>query len=273
MATATATAPIGTEHRPQQAPGEREDLSALWRNRSYEPARAALVKRFMPLARSLARRYERSSEPLDDLLQVASLGLLKAIDRFDPDRGNAFASFAVPTILGELRRYFRDCCWDVHVPRAAQERTLRLEQAQRRLTSDQGRPPSVAELARYLELDPEQVLDAMTAAQAYGALSLDQPCASRNGERSASYADLLGEPDERYALVDDGLTVAAALEHLPQRERLVLELRFAEDLTQSEIAQRIGVSQMQVSRLLRRALGQLRILTRAEVDGDAPTPV
>ena len=122
----------------------------------------------MPLARSLARRYERSSEPLDDLVQVAAVGLVKAVDRFDVDRGVAFASFAVPTILGELRRYFRDCCWDVHVPRGTQEHVLAIEAAQRRLTLDQGRSPSVAELAEYLELGLEQVLDALQAAQAYG---------------------------------------------------------------------------------------------------------
>jgi RNA polymerase sigma-B factor len=247
---------------------EDERIAALWAQRTSEPARAALVARFMPLARSLARRYERSSEPFDDLLQVASLGLLKAIDRFDPARGNAFVSFAVPTILGELRRYFRDCCWDVHVPRGAQERTLRLEEAQRRLTADRGRAPTVAELAQYLELDSEQVLDAMSAGAAYDAMSLDMPRPSASGEKAATYGELLGSPDERYALVEDSVVVAAALEHLAARERQVLALRFAEDLTQSQIAERIGVSQMQVSRLLRRALEQLRILTGAEAGAD-----
>jgi len=251
---------------------DRRELAALWRHRSDEAARAALVRRFMPLARSLARRYERSSEPLDDLLQVAALGLVKAIDRFEPDRGNAFVSFAVPTILGELRRYFRDCCWDVHVPRGTQERTLALEEAQRRLTSDRGRPPTVVELSQYLEIDGEQVLDAMAAAHAYGALSLDAPRASVNGDRPVSYAESLGELDERYALVEHGATVDSALRHIPARERLVLELRFAEDLTQSEIAERIGVSQMQVSRLLRHALEQLRILTRASDSGAGSDP-
>jgi RNA polymerase sigma-B factor len=247
----------GTEER------EALGLSALWRNRSDAAARAALVSRFMPLARSLARRYEHSSESLDDLLQVASLGLLKAIDRFDPDRGNAFVSFAVPTILGELRRYFRDCCWDVHVPRGAQERTLKLEDAERRLTADLGRAPTVGEIAQYLELETEQVLDALAASQAYGALSLDAPRSSVTGEPATTYAELLGEADDRYDLVEDRVTIARALEHIPARERLVLELRFVGDLTQSEIAERIGVSQMQVSRLLRHAIGQLRILARA----------
>jgi RNA polymerase sigma-B factor len=267
----------GAANRAQRAPvertrDEREDaqLELLWRDRSSEAARAALARRFMPLARSLARRYERSSEPFDDLVQVASLGLLKAIDRFEPARGNAFVSFAVPTILGELRRYFRDCCWDVHVPRGAQERTLRLEEAQRRLTADLGRPPSVAELAQYLELDAEQVLDALSAAQAYDAMSLDTPRPSGSGEQTTTtYAELLGSVDEGYELVDDSVTIAGALAHLPERERLVLSLRFGEDLTQSEIAERIGVSQMQVSRLLRRALEQVRIMTRAVPPPDA----
>jgi RNA polymerase sigma-B factor len=238
--------------------------SVLWRSRDKPAVRAELAEKFMPLARSLARRYERSSEPIDDLVQVASLGLLKAIDRFDPARGIAFASFAVPTILGELRRYFRDCCWDVHVPRGTQENALQIESAQRRLTVDWGRSPTVAEIAQYLELNVEQVLDAMQAAHAYGAVSLDAPRSSGNGEDAGTYADTLGDFDGCYELVDDGATIAGALKHISPRERTVLALRFGEDLTQSEIAERIGVSQMQVSRLLRHAIEQLRILARAE---------
>jgi RNA polymerase sigma-B factor len=248
------------------APGEARprDAAMLWRHRGDEAARAALVKQYIPLARSLARRYERSSEPLDDLVQVAALGLVKAIDRFDPARGVAFASFAVPTILGELRRYFRDCCWDVHVPRGTQEQALAVDAAQRRLTVDTGRAPSVAELAQYLELDVEQVLNAMQASQAYGTVSLDAPRSSASGEEAGTYADAFGELDDRYDLVVDGATIVGALKHISPRERTVLALRFREDLTQSEIAERIGVSQMQVSRLLRHALEQLRILARAE---------
>lgn len=253
--------------------GAERELARLWRRRGTDPAaRAALVDRFMPLARSLARRYERSSEPLDDLVQVASLGLVKAIDRFDPTRGNAFVSFAVPTILGELRRYFRDCCWDVHVPRGAQERALKLEEAQARLTADHGRSPTVAQLAQYLELDVEQVLDAMRAAQAYGVISLESPRTSASGDDAGTYGDSLGELDDRYALVEDGATIAGALKHLPARERKVLELRFAGDLTQSEIAACIGISQMHVSRLLRHALEQLRIMARVpDTDPDPST--
>jgi RNA polymerase sigma-B factor len=238
-----------------------------WR-RGDPHARAALVAEYMPLARSLARRYERSSEPLEDLVQVASLGLVKAVDRFDPSRGVAFASFAVPTILGELRRYFRDCCWDVHVPRGTQENVLAIEAAQRRMMLDKGRAPSVNELAEYLELDVERVLDALRAAQAYGTISLDAPRSSGAGEDGGTYAESLGDIDERYELVDGAATVASALRHIPQRERTVLALRFGQDLTQSEIAERIGVSQMHVSRLLRRALEQLRILVRVEDGAD-----
>jgi RNA polymerase sigma-B factor len=241
-----------------------------WR-RGDARARAALIEEYMPLARSLARRYERSSEPLEDLVQVASLGLVKAVDRFDPSRGVAFASFAVPTILGELRRYFRDCCWDVHVPRGTQEHVLAIEAAQRRLTLDNSRAPSVPELAQYLELDVEQVLNALRAAQAYGTISLDAPRSSSSGEDAGTYAESLGDIDERYELVDGAASIASALKHIPRRERTVLALRFGEDLTQSEIAERIGVSQMHVSRLLRRALEQLRILVRVEDDGDGAT--
>ena len=271
--TLTHTAPSRRRGaRPATNPASDRDLAALWRRRDDPAAQAALVERFMPLARSLARRYERSSEPLDDLVQVASLGLVKAIERFAESRGNAFVSFAVPTILGELRRYFRDCCWDVHVPRGAQERALKLEEAQYRLTGDLGRSPTAVELAQYLELDVEQVLDAMQASHAYGVVSLDSPRTSASGDEAGTVGDSLGEIDERYSLVEDGATIAGALKHLPARERRVLELRFGADMTQSEIAARIGVSQMHVSRLLRHALDQLRILTRAMPDEAEPGP-
>jgi RNA polymerase sigma-B factor len=194
-------------------------------------------------------------------MQVASLGLLKAVDRFDPSRGHAFASFAVPTILGELKRYFRDAGWSVHVPRGPQERALKVEEAQQRLTLKSGRAPTVDQIAQYLEMSTEDVLGALQAGQAYDALSLDAPRPSRDGGDADTYGDSLGCEDERYDLVDADVTVAEALRHLPERERRVLQLRFVEDLTQTEIANRIGVSQMQVSRLLRRSLEQLRELT------------
>src|SRR5438132_6544479 len=153
-----------------------EDVAELferWRRDGDPFAREALVRRFMPLARRLARRYERSSEPFEDLLQVASLGLLKALDRFDPKRGHPFSSFAVPTILGEMRRYFRDSAWSVHVPRGAQERALKVRDAQERLANERGRAPTVNQLAEYLELDLEEIIDALQAIQAYEGLPLD----------------------------------------------------------------------------------------------------
>ena len=243
--------------------GKGEDISQLferWQQHDDRSAREALVRRFMPLARSLARRYDRSSEPFEDLLQVASVGLLKALDRFDPERGYSFPSFAVPTILGEMRRYFRDCGWSVHVPRGDQERALKVREAQETLTHERGHAPTVNQLSVYLELDVEQVLDALQATQAYEALSLDAPRAGREDEVT-TLGDSMGGEDERYELVELDATIVSALEHIPARERKMLHMRFVGDLTQTEIATRLGISQMQVSRLLRRSLDQLRALT------------
>lgn len=233
-----------------------------WQQQGEHRARETLVRRFTPLARGLARRYDRSSEPLDDLLQVAMLGLLKAIDRFDPDRGNVFASFAVPTILGEMRRYFRDCGWGVHVPRGLQERTLKVSEAQETLTGDRGRSPTVSELANYLELSVEEVAEALQTARAYDVVSLDAP---RGGEDcdSCSLGESIGRTDSRYELIELDATICGALGELPWRERRILHMRFVEELTQTQIAERIGISQMQVSRLLRRSLERIRLLTDA----------
>lgn len=246
-----------------------DDLSQLfrrWQADRDESAREALVLRFMPLARNLARRYDRSSEPFDDLLQVASVGLLKALNRFDPERGFSFPSFAVPTILGEMRRYFRDCGWSVHMPRGDQERALKVREAQETLTAEHGRAPTVNQISVYLELDQEQVIDALQASQAYETLSLDAPRPGAEDD-TPSYGDSLGHDDERYELVELDATLVAALKHIPARERAMLRMRFVEDLTQTEIAQRVGISQMQVSRLLRRSLSQLRALTRDAAGG------
>jgi RNA polymerase sigma-B factor len=237
------------------------ELFARWQQRNDQSAREALVRRFMPLARSLARRYDRSSEPFEDLLQVASVGLLKALDRFDPERGYSFPSFAVPTILGEMRRYFRDCGWSVHVPRGDQERALKVREAQETLTNERGHAPTVNQLAVYLELDVEQVLDALQATQAYESLSLDAPRAGGEDE-ATTLGDAMGHEDDRYELVELDATIVSALQHIPPRQRAMLHMRFVGDLTQTEIAARLGISQMQVSRLLRRSLDQLRALTR-----------
>jgi len=241
---------------------ESSELFVRWQEQGDASAREELVEQFMPLVRSLARRYGRSAEPFEDLLQVGSLGLLKALDRFDPQRGYAFPAFAVPTILGEMRRYFRDCSWAVHIPRGDQERALRVRDAQERLTNERGRAPTVGQLAQYLELDIEEVIDALQALLSYETLSLDAPPPSAEAE-AATCGETLGHEDERYELVELDATVSAVLAHLPPRERLILRMRFVDDLTQTQIADRIGVSQMQVSRLLRQSLDRLRALTEA----------
>ena len=239
------------------------DSTALferWRVLGDRRARDELVERFLPLAHKLARRYIRSSEPYEDLVQVACLGLVKTVERFDPTRGYAFTSLAVPTILGELKRYFRDSSWALHVERGAQERARQIAAAQQAVSARTGRTPTVIELCEYLELTEEEVLDGLQTSEAYDAVSLDAPPAN-DGEGLASRLETLGEQDGQLALVDDAATIFAAARHLPMRERQVLYLRFGEDLPQTEIAQRIGVSQMQVSRLLRRSLHRLRELT------------
>jgi RNA polymerase sigma-B factor len=239
---------------------ENRELFVRWQRFGDQKARDELVSRFLPLARNLARRYAGAREPFDDLLQVASLGLVKAVDRFDVDRGAAFSSFAVPTILGELKRYFRDLGWSVHVPRGAQEQALKVQEAQERLTTRTGRPPTVNELAEYMERSVEDVLDALETAAAHHSASLDAP-RDEGDEESGTLVDMFGEADSRYELVNETVTISEAARQMSSRERRVLALRFVRDMTQTEIAREIGVSQMQVSRILRRALGRLRELT------------
>jgi RNA polymerase sigma-B factor len=251
--------------------GGRESASALgsaelferWQAHRDREARDELISRFLPLARKLARRYAQSSEPYEDLVQVASLGLVKAVERFDPSRGFAFSSFAVPTIVGELKRYFRDTAWALHVDRGAQERSRKISDAQQTLSGRSGRIPTVAELAQYLELSQEEILDGLQTAEAYGTVSLDAPMMGEDDEES-SRMETIGSEDARLLLTDDRATVFAAARGLPATEREILYLRFGEDLTQSEIADRVGVSQMQVSRVLRRSLQRLRDLTETD---------
>jgi RNA polymerase sigma-B factor len=219
--------------------------------------RDELIERALPLAHQVARRYHRSGEPFDDLLQVARLGLCKAVERFDPDRGVAFSTYAVPTMVGEIKRHFRDTGWAIHVPRSLQERVLKVEQAGKALSSQLGHAPTVDELAEATGMDAEQTLEALEAASAYEARSLDAP-APVDDDEGRSYAETIGDRDGAYELVEDRGAVAEAMRTLPLRERRILHMRFMEDMTQSEIAQRIGVSQMQVSRLLRRSLHNLR---------------
>jgi RNA polymerase sigma-B factor len=244
---------------PATAAGSAE-LFNRWRRYADRRARDELIERFLPLARKLARRYIPSSEPYEDLAQVASLGLVKAVERFDPDRGYAFTSFAVPTIVGELKRYFRDAGWALHVDRGAQERARKVIDAQQKITAQTGRPPTVGELSQYLEVSEEEVLDGLQTAEAYDAVSLDAPL-QNDADGSTSRLEAIGNEDDRLELVNVQATIFAAAKHLPQRERQILFLRFNEDLTQTEIAERVGVSQMQVSRLLRKSLQRLRDLT------------
>ena len=218
--------------------------------------RQRAVGEYMSLARKLARRYHRGREPLEDLEQVAYLGLMKAVDRFDPGHGTRFSSFAMPTITGELRRHFRDTGWAVHVPRGMQEAALELTKATAALTERHGRAPTTGELARETGLDAEVVAEALHARGVQETWSLDRPVdAGSPDERTLG--DAIGADDDAYDLVDHRVTVAPLLRSLPRREREVLHLRFAEDLTQTQVAARIGCSQMQVSRILRRAIATL----------------
>jgi RNA polymerase sigma-B factor len=234
------------------------ELFRRWRDDGDWSAREALVRRHLSLARKIARRYSHTREPFDDLFQVASLGLLKAIDRFDPDRGLVFSSFAVPTILGEIKRHFRDKGWSVHVPRGLQELALKVQDADIKLSSRAQRSPTVHEIAQYLEIETEQVLEAMEVLATHHAASLDAPVGASADDEAMTRLDTLGNEDEHYALVETSASLAAAVEELPVADRRVLALRFNEELTQHQIAERIGVSQMQVSRILRRITTQLR---------------
>jgi RNA polymerase sigma-B factor len=210
---------------------------------THECERERAVRRYLPLARALAARYRHSDEPLEDLVQVACIGLLKAIDRFDPERGTAFASFAVPTILGELRRHFRDHTWAVRVPRDRQELYLRIERVRVELGSTLGRPPTVAELAKHLGAGEERVLQA---------LELGRVCRAEPLETAAPVVDDGFERAEDRAMLDELLRV------LTPHEAQVVRLRFHEDLTQDAIAARLGINQMKVSRTLHRSLARLR---------------
>jgi RNA polymerase sigma-B factor len=220
-------------------------------------AREELVLRFLPLARQLAGRYRGSGESQEDLVQVACLGLLKAVDRFEPDRGHAFTKYAVPTMLGELKRHFRDKGWAVHVPRATQELVLKVSEAMSRLPARLGRAPTPRDVAASIGAPVEAVLEAMEAATAYEATSLDAPRPGEDDDGGWTLGDSVSEHEHGYELVEIGESLRGSMEALPERERLILQLRFEQDLTQAEIADQVGVSQMHVSRLLRRSLDRL----------------
>jgi RNA polymerase sigma-B factor len=249
---------------PARSPGgsspavDTSELARRWQTLGDEQARHELCERFLPLARRLAGRYRTAHEPLEDLVQVASVGLLGAIDRFDPARGTSFTSFAIPTILGELKRYFRNTGWTAHVPRGAQELALRVDRASEELSARTGRAPSVTELSAYLELEIEEVLAGLDARTAHYAIRLDGPAPGVEPGDAQSLGETLGDDDERFELVDAKLTLAAVIPRLPYLERQALKLRVEQNLKQVEIAQQLGCSQMQVSRLLRRAVARLQ---------------
>lgn len=233
-----------------------DDVRALlqrWHTQGDRAARDEVAARMLPLARSLARRYANKGEPLDDLEQVACVGLIKAIDRFDLSREVRFATYAVPTIAGELKRHFRDRGWMMRVPRDVQELSGKIGAARERLLHDLSRSPTVAELARATGADEERVMEALAAAEAYRTLSLDQPFQDGTGPLEA-----IGDDDHGFERAEARAMLADGLGELAPREREIVRLRYYEGLTQREIAEHIGISQMHVSRLIRRTVQQLR---------------
>jgi RNA polymerase sigma-B factor len=219
------------------------------------PLRDELVSEHLALVEYLARRFTGRGEPLDDLVQVGTIGLLKAIDRFDLERGVEFSTYATPTIVGEIKRHFRDKGWAVRVPRRLQELKLALTRATADLSQENGRSPTVAELAEHLNLTEEEILDGLESAHAYSTISLDAP---EGDDESPAVSDSLGMVDDALESVEHRESLKPLLERLPEREKRILLLRFFKGMTQSQIADELGISQMHVSRLLTRTLAQLR---------------
>jgi RNA polymerase sigma-B factor len=247
-----------TALHPRTGPAEEARLWALAAD-GDPGARERLVERYMRLALKLARRYAGTSEPLEDLEQVACLGLLRAIDRYDRSRGTTFSTFAVPTILGELRRHFRDRTWALRVPRDLRDSAGAVERAGERLAAELGRTPSVAEIADVLGLTVEHVVAAREAALAYRCESIDRPLRPDEAEGAATVGDRLGREDEELSRVEHGVLLdQLAAATLSERDLTVIRMRFEDDLLQRDIAERVGLSQMQVSRILRDALGRLQ---------------
>ncbi|WP_437071880.1 SigB/SigF/SigG family RNA polymerase sigma factor [Streptomyces sp. enrichment culture] len=254
----TPAAP-GAHHDPQDRSGARALFLELRELKEgspeYAELRNRLVRMHLPLVEHLARRFRNRGEPLDDLTQVATIGLIKSVDRFDPDRGVEFSTYATPTVVGEIKRHFRDKGWAVRVPRRLQELRLSLTTATAELSQLHGRSPTVHELAEKLAISEEEVLEGLESANAYSTLSLDVP---DTDDESPAVADTLGAEDEALEGVEYRESLKPLLEDLPPREKRILLLRFFGNMTQSQIAQEVGISQMHVSRLLARTLAQLR---------------
>ncbi|MDG9716595.1 RNA polymerase sigma factor SigF [Streptomyces sp. DH24] len=249
----------GARHDPQDRSGARALFLELRTLKDgspeYAELRNRLVRMHLPLVEHLARRFRNRGEPLDDLTQVATIGLIKSVDRFDPDRGVEFSTYATPTVVGEIKRHFRDKGWAVRVPRRLQELRLALTTATAELSQQHGRSPTVHELAEKLAISEEEVLEGLESANAYSTLSLDVP---DTDDESPAVADTLGAEDEALEGVEYRESLKPLLEDLPPREKRILLLRFFGNMTQSQIAQEVGISQMHVSRLLARTLAQLR---------------
>jgi len=255
---------MASQQRSAQKPGKgkrpraevmREAAMVRRYAETKDPAlQAELVERFLPLARSLAMRYRGGTESLDDLVQVASLGLVKALDGFDPSRGRSFTAYAVPTMLGELRRHFRDRVWNVHLPRGLQERAMDVNDAIQKLGDKLNASPTVGQIAEHLDLSEEEVLEALEADEARRTLSLDAP-RSREDAEAVPTIETVPSTEPGFEAIESQLAAADA--DLDEREKLVLKLRFGADMTQYEIGRKLGVSQMQISRIMRKALRKL----------------
>ena len=239
---------------------DKERTRELFRRYKEEgdmEAREELVMSHMNLVRFLANKFKNRGEPLDDLMQVGYLGLLKAIDRFDPDRGLEFTTFATPTIMGEIKRHFRDKGWSVRVPRRLQELSAKVNQATEVLTGELQRSPKVEEIADYLGVTVDEVLEAMESSSAYSSISLEAPSGGAD-EDAPSILDRFGSTDDDLDFTDDRLILEQAMEDFSPREREILELRYRDGMTQVQIAERLGISQVQVSRLLRKTLKKIQ---------------
>ena len=242
--------------RPVESVSEAELLLRA-REKGDGAAREELIKRYLPLVRSLARRFVSRGQPLEDLVQVGSIGLIKAIDRFDLERGVELSTYATPTILGEIKRYFRDKGWAVKVPRALQDLNVRLNRVIERLTLELQRSPTIAELAEATETTEEEVVEALESGRAYSSVSIFAG-GSGDDEESLELLDCLGQEEQAYDVFEQRRMLAPAMERLDPRERLILHLRFFEGMTQTQVATRVGISQMHVSRLIRKSIDSLR---------------
>src|SRR5215217_7430570 len=271
--TAPTEAPSrrGADSRRARTPRDRLREALLFSRygTTHDPSlRERLVMTYLPLARTIARRYQSPRVPTEDLVQVATVGLIKAVDRFDADRGVAFSSYAVPTMVGEVQRHFRDHTWGVRPPRDLQERAQRVLAANRALSAELGRPPSAGEIGERLGVSLEDVVEAFQASDARDATSLDRPRVI--GEEGDTLADTIGGEDDEYERVEHAITADLLMTELDAREREIIRLRFQEDMTQSEIGERIGCSQMHVSRLVRGAIAKLTAAAERRPGSAAP---